>query len=67
MEKQKVLSKKKEIDIGDVTICEATMQMLKKAEKDGVETAFDRAAGMRACSIGIEVGGREMEAAYQHA
>ena len=52
MEKQKVLSKKKEIDIGNVTICDATKQMLEKARKDGVETAFDRAASMRACPIG---------------
>jgi carbon-monoxide dehydrogenase catalytic subunit len=52
MAKQKVLSKKKEIDIGNVTICDATKQMLKKARKDGVETAFDRAASMRACPIG---------------
>ncbi|MGB6010003.1 MAG: anaerobic carbon-monoxide dehydrogenase catalytic subunit [Desulfobacterales bacterium] len=52
MEKQKVLSKKKEIDIKDVTICDATRQMLEKARKDGVETAFDRAASMRACPIG---------------
>jgi len=52
MAKQKVLSKKKEIDIGNVTICDATKQMLEKARKDGVETAFDRAASMRACPIG---------------
>ncbi len=52
MEKQKVLSKKKEIDIRDVTICDATRQMLEKARKDGVETAFDRAASMKACPIG---------------
>ncbi|MGB6011158.1 MAG: carbon monoxide dehydrogenase, partial [Desulfobacterales bacterium] len=52
MEKQKVLSKKKEIDIKDVTICDATRQMLEKARKDGVETAFDRAASMKACPIG---------------
>lgn len=52
MEKQEVLSKKKEIDIKDVTICDATRQMLEKARKDGVETAFDRAASMKACPIG---------------
>ena len=52
MEKQEGLSKKKEIDIKDVTICDATRQMLEKARKDGVETAFDRAAGMKACPIG---------------
>ncbi len=45
---------KKEIDISDVTICEATAQMLIKARKDGVETAFDRAANMKACPIGAD-------------
>ncbi|MBW2181520.1 MAG: anaerobic carbon-monoxide dehydrogenase catalytic subunit [Deltaproteobacteria bacterium] len=54
MEKKKVLSKKKEINPRDVTICEATIQMLEKAKRDGVETAFDRAAGMRACPIGAD-------------
>jgi len=54
MEKKKVLSKKKEINPRDVTICDATAQMLEKAKRDGVETAFDRAAGMRACPIGAD-------------
>lgn len=54
MEKKKVLSKKKEINPRDVTICEATAQMLEKAKRDGVETAFDRAANMRACPIGAD-------------
>jgi carbon-monoxide dehydrogenase catalytic subunit len=36
----------------DVTICESTQQMLVKAAGDGVETAFDRAAAMKACPIG---------------
>ena len=54
MEKKKVLSKKKEINPSDVTICDATAQMLEKAKRDGVETAFDRAAGMRACPIGAD-------------
>ena len=36
----------------DVTICDATAQMLAKAERDGVETAFHRAATMKACPIG---------------
>ena len=51
---KKDISKKKEIDISAVTTCEATAQMLKKARKDGVETAFDRAASMKACPIGSE-------------
>ena len=54
MEEKKVLSKKKELDLKDVTICEATAQMLVKAKRDGVETAFDRAASMKACPIGAD-------------
>jgi len=44
----------KEINPRDVTICEATAQMLIKAKMDGVETAFDRAASMKACPIGAD-------------
>jgi carbon-monoxide dehydrogenase catalytic subunit len=44
----------KGLDIKGTTICEATAQMLEKAEKDGVETAFHRAAGMKACPIGAD-------------
>jgi len=44
MEKKKASSKNKELNIKDVTICDATAQMLEKAKKDGVQTAFDRAA-----------------------
>ena len=53
-EEKKIVPKKKEIDIGAVTICDATAQMLIKARKDGVETAFDRAANMKACPIGAD-------------
>ncbi len=42
------------INPNDVTICEATAQMLRKAQRDGVETAFDRAANMKACPIGAD-------------
>ncbi|MCU0564117.1 MAG: carbon monoxide dehydrogenase, partial [Desulfobacterales bacterium] len=55
-EKKEVL-KKKEKDLPeprDVTTCEATAQMLIKARKDGVETAFERAHSMKACPIGAE-------------
>ncbi|MFP4533325.1 MAG: anaerobic carbon-monoxide dehydrogenase catalytic subunit [Desulfobacterales bacterium] len=45
---------KKVLDLKDVTICDATAQMLDKARKDGVETAFDRAASMKACPIGAD-------------
>lgn len=54
MAEKKDISKKKEIDINSVTICDATAQMLVKARKDGVETAFDRAANMKACPIGAD-------------
>ena len=51
---KKVESKKKEIDVRDITTCEATAQMIIKARKDGVETAFDRSATMKACPIGAD-------------
>jgi anaerobic carbon-monoxide dehydrogenase catalytic subunit len=54
MDKKPILSNKKEISIKDVTTCDATAQMLAKARRDGVETAFDRAAGMKACPIGAD-------------
>ena len=41
-------------EIKDFTICDATAQMLEKARRDGVETAFDRAASMKACPIGAD-------------
>ena len=50
----KEVSKKKQPDPKDFTICEATAQMIEKARKDGVETAFDRAANMKACPIGAD-------------
>jgi len=55
-EKGKKVSKKKEaeINVRDFTICDATAQMLEKARKDNVETAFDRAASMKACPIGAD-------------
>jgi len=45
-EKGKKIEKKVEkkgLDIKEVTTCEATAQMLRKAERDGGETAFHRA------------------------
>ncbi|MFC1858935.1 carbon monoxide dehydrogenase, partial [Thermodesulfobacteriota bacterium] len=53
-EKKPIAKKKKEINFRDVTICDATIQMLEKARRDGVETAFDRAANMKACPIGAD-------------
>jgi len=44
----------KVIAVKDLTICEATQQMITKGRKDGVETAFDRAANMKACPIGAD-------------
>ena len=55
MEKEKKKAGlEKALNIKDATICDATAQMLKKAEKDGVETAFHRAANMKACPIGAD-------------
>jgi carbon-monoxide dehydrogenase catalytic subunit len=54
MEEKKVIAKTKEINIRDLTICDATAQMLAKAKRDGVETAFDRAINMKACPIGAD-------------
>jgi len=50
----KKVKKKKEINLRDISICDATIQMLEKAKRDGVETAFDRAASMKACPIGAD-------------
>jgi carbon-monoxide dehydrogenase catalytic subunit len=46
--------KAKELNFRDITTCDATIQMLEKAKRDGVETAFDRAASMKACPIGAD-------------
>ncbi len=55
MEKQDdTPKKKKSLNIKDVTTCDATAQMLEKAKRDGVETAFDRALDMKACPIGAD-------------
>jgi anaerobic carbon-monoxide dehydrogenase catalytic subunit len=42
------------VPVQDLTICSATQQMLEKARRDGVETAFDRAGNMKACPIGAD-------------
>ena len=44
----------KELNIQEATICPSTAQMLEKATKDGVETAFHRANDMKPCPIGME-------------
>jgi carbon-monoxide dehydrogenase catalytic subunit len=53
-EEAKKEAKKKELAVSQVTICDSTAQMLRKAEQDGVETAFHRAADMKACPIGAD-------------
>ena len=49
---KKIGKTEKAFEIKDATICDATQQMLEKARRDGVETAFDRAANMKPCPIG---------------
>lgn len=54
-EEKKIIAKKeKEINFRDLTTCDATIQMLDKAKRDGVETAWDRAVNMKACPIGAD-------------
>ena len=53
-EEVKKEKKKKELPIAQVTTCKSTQQMLRKAAEDGVETAFHRAADMKACPIGAD-------------
>jgi carbon-monoxide dehydrogenase catalytic subunit len=45
---------KKQMDFREVSTCEATIQMLQKAASEGFETAFQRAADMKACPIGAD-------------
>ena len=42
------------VPVQDLTICDATQQMITKGRAEGVETAFDRAANMKACPIGAD-------------
>lgn len=50
----KIKAPKKLVDPKDLSICESTRQMIRKARNDGVEIAFDRAQDMRACPIGAD-------------
>ncbi|UCG67114.1 MAG: anaerobic carbon-monoxide dehydrogenase catalytic subunit [Deltaproteobacteria bacterium] len=52
--KEKKVIPMKRVNIKETTICESTAQMLEKAQRDGVETAFDRAVNMKACPIGAD-------------
>jgi len=45
---------KKMVDPEDLSMCASTRQMIRKARRDGVEIAFDRASEMRACPIGAD-------------
>lgn len=40
--------------VKDLTICESTASMIEKSRRDGVVTAFDRAAAMKPCPIGAD-------------
>lgn len=53
-EKKKVEPKPKAVNVRELTTCESTAQMLLKAQRDGVETQFDRALSMKACPIGAD-------------
>jgi carbon-monoxide dehydrogenase catalytic subunit len=46
--------KAKLVPVKDLTICEATQEMITKGRSDGVDTAFDRAVNMKACPIGAD-------------
>src|SRR4030042_366645 len=54
--KSKELEEKRmaELDVTKLSIDPATQEMLKKAQADGIETIFDRAAAMKPCPIGAE-------------
>ncbi len=45
---------KEAVPVRDLTTCEATRRMIEKGRRDGIETAFDRAANMKACPIGAD-------------
>ncbi|CAN2041972.1 Carbon monoxide dehydrogenase 1 [Candidatus Magnetomoraceae bacterium gMMP-15] len=52
--KAKKAKAKKTLNIEAATICKSTRQMLRKAERDGVEISFHRANSMKACPIGAD-------------
>jgi carbon-monoxide dehydrogenase catalytic subunit len=51
---KKAVAKDKKLNIEAATICPSTQQMLRRAERDGVEIAFHRADSMKACPIGAD-------------
>ncbi len=52
--KPKKKAEAKKLNVREATMCDATIQMLEKAERDGVQTAHHRAMTMKACPIGAE-------------
>lgn len=46
--------KPRPINFRDLTTCDSTRQMLERANADGVDTAFTRAADMKPCPIGAD-------------
>lgn len=55
--KEKAVPEEKKVrllNFREISTCEATIQMLKKATSEGMETAFSRAADMKPCPIGAE-------------
>ncbi len=53
MEKKE--KKKKELPpASELSSCDSTVQMIEKARRDGVSTAWDRAVEMKPCPIGVE-------------
>ena len=54
MKEEKEIKAKPPLDPKEVTTCDATAQMLRKAERDGVQTAFHRAMDMKPCPIGAD-------------
>ena len=52
--KKKKFKEKDESKSEKKTICDASQQMIEKAIKDGVSTAFDRAETIKPCPIGAE-------------
>jgi anaerobic carbon-monoxide dehydrogenase catalytic subunit len=54
LDEKSAVKTKKEYRIEDKTVDSATITMLEKAARDGVETIFDRAETMKPCNIGIQ-------------
>ncbi len=54
MSEEKPKKKKKEFNPRDLSVCEATIEMLQRSEREGIETAFQRAARIRPCPIGAD-------------